>query len=56
MLSSAYLGGALLLDAALTGCALRFLVERSRDSARALFFASILFLPLVLGLMVFTKL
>jgi len=56
MLSSAYLGGALLLDAALTGCAVRFLVERSRDSARALFFASIIFLPLVLGLMVFTKL
>ena len=34
---------------------LRFLVERSRSSARALFFASIIFLPLILGLMVVTK-
>jgi len=55
MVSSVYLGGALLLDAALTGCALRFLVERTRDAARGLFLASILFLPLLLGLMVFTK-
>ena len=55
MVSGPYLGGALLLDAAITGCAVRFLVERSRDSARALFFASIAFLPLILGLMVLTR-
>jgi protoheme IX farnesyltransferase len=55
MLTDSYLAGALLLDAAIFGCALRFLVERSRNAARALFFASILFLPLILGLMVITK-
>lgn len=55
MLTDSYLAGALLLDAAIFGCALRFLVERSRNSARALFFASIIFLPLILGLMVITK-
>ncbi|HET6408007.1 MAG TPA: heme o synthase [Chthoniobacteraceae bacterium] len=55
MLSEGYLAWALLLDAAIFGCALRFLVERSRNAARALFFASIIFLPLILGLMVITK-
>jgi protoheme IX farnesyltransferase len=55
MLTDSYLAGALLLDAAIFGCALRFLVERSRNAARALFFASIIFLPLILGLMVVTK-
>jgi protoheme IX farnesyltransferase len=55
MLTDSYLAGALLLDAAIFGCALRFLVERSRNAARALFFASIIFLPLILGLMVITK-
>jgi heme o synthase len=55
MLTDSYLAGALLLDAAIFGCALRFLVERSRDAARALFFASIIFLPLILGLMVITR-
>jgi protoheme IX farnesyltransferase len=55
LLSDSYLAGALLLDAAMFGCALRFLVERSRNAARALFFASIIFLPLILGLMVITK-
>jgi protoheme IX farnesyltransferase len=55
MLSDTYLSGTLLLDAGLCGCAVRFLVERSRASARLLFFASIAFLPLLLGLMVTTK-
>jgi heme o synthase len=55
LLTDSYLAGALLLDAAIFGCALRFLVERSRNAARALFFASIIFLPLILGLMVLTK-
>lgn len=55
LLSEAYLSGALMLDAAMTGAAIWFLTERTRTSARALFFASIIFLPLILGLMVITK-
>ena len=50
-----YLTGALVLDAALLGFALQFFVTRTRERARSLFFASIFFLPLLLGLMVFTK-
>jgi protoheme IX farnesyltransferase len=53
--SGIYLAGALLLDAALLYCAVQFLLLRTRPSARRLFFASILFLPVLLGLMVFTK-
>jgi protoheme IX farnesyltransferase len=55
LLTDSYLSGALLLDAAMCGCAVRFLVERTREAARMLFFASIIFLPLILGLMVVTK-
>lgn len=55
MNSDIYLGGALLLDGVMLLFAVQFLVERERASARRLFFASILFLPLILGLMVFTK-
>lgn len=51
----AYLVGAILCDALLLVCAARFLVHRDRDCARRLFFASILFLPLLLGLMVLTR-
>jgi protoheme IX farnesyltransferase len=50
-----YLGGALLLDGVMLLFAVQFLIERERASARRLFFASISFLPLILGLMVFTK-
>ncbi len=50
-----YLAGALVLDAALLALALHFLATRTRERARSLFFGSILFLPLLLGLMVFTK-
>lgn len=50
-----YLTGALLLDALLLACAVQFLMQRNRQAARRLFFASILFLPLILGLMVFTR-
>ncbi|MEQ1860598.1 MAG: heme o synthase [Chthoniobacteraceae bacterium] len=55
MLTETYLSGALMLDAAMAGAAVWFLADRSRTSARALFFASIIFLPLLLGLMVVTK-
>jgi protoheme IX farnesyltransferase len=55
LLTDTYLGGALMLDAAMTGAAMWFLADRSRTAARALFFTSIIFLPLILGLMVVTK-
>lgn len=48
-----YLIGALLFDLLLVVCAVFFLVERTRPSARRLFFASIAYLPAVLCLMVF---
>ena len=50
-----YLTGALILNALLFWLAVQFLFERNRSSARGLFFASIIYLPLLLGLMVFTK-
>lgn len=50
-----YLWGALVLGAAFLGCAILFAWRRSTASARGLFFASILYLPLVLGLMVFDR-
>ena len=53
--SSLYLVLGLLLDAAMLVCALRFLFDRTRPTARMLFFASIFYLPLILGLMIFTR-
>ncbi len=53
--NSDYLAGALALDSMLLLLALQFLFQRDRGSARRLFFASIIFLPLLLGLMVCTK-
>lgn len=55
MNTGVYFIGAVLLDAAMIYFAGRFLLLRHRDSARSLFFTSIIFLPLILGLMVFTK-
>ena len=52
---SIYLGGALLFDSIFFLAALHFCADRSRPVARRLFFASILYLPLILGLMVLTK-
>ena len=54
--SDVYLGGALVLDGVLFLFAVQFLLVRDRPSARRLFLASIVFLPLLLGLMIFTKL
>ncbi len=54
--SGIYLAGALLLDAAMLWFAVQFLLQRTRPSARRLFFTSLVFLPVLLGLMVFTKL
>ncbi len=53
--SLTYLVGALAFDAILLGCAAQFLLHRTRPSARRLFFATIIYLPFLLGLMVFTK-
>ncbi len=53
--SSLYLVLALLLDSVMLVCALRFLFDRTRPIARQLFFASIFYLPLIQGLMIFTK-
>jgi protoheme IX farnesyltransferase len=55
MAGRVYLLGALVLNAGLVGLAVRFFLDRNRSTARALFFGSILFLPLLLGLMVFSK-
>lgn len=55
LLTDTYLSGALMLDAGMTGAAVWFLADRSRTAARAMFFTSIIFLPLILGLMVVTK-
>lgn len=53
--SPVFFFGALILGLAFIACAVAFLRRRTRDSARRLFFASILYLPLLLGLMVMTQ-
>jgi protoheme IX farnesyltransferase len=50
-----YLGGTLIFGTVLFACAMQFLTDRTKPTARRLFFASILYLPLLLGLMVLTK-
>lgn len=50
-----YLAGALLFNAVMLACAIQFFQCRDRSSARRLFFASILYLPCILGLLVFAK-
>ena len=50
-----YLWGALILGLAFLGCAVLFAWNRSTGAARRLFFASVLYLPLLLGLMVFDR-
>ena len=52
--SPLYFYGALLLGLAFSAFAAIFLTRRDRDSARNLFFASIIYLPLLLGLLVAT--
>lgn len=56
LVSTDYLTGALVLDCMFVIFAGLFLAQRERSSARALFFASIAYLPLILGLMVACKL
>ncbi len=50
-----YLFSALVLGLVFLWCAMQFARQMDRLSARRLFFASILYLPLLLGLMVFDK-
>ena len=55
MTSPAYFPGAVFFNAIMLLCAVQFLLRRDRASARRLFFASILYLPCILGLLVFTR-
>ncbi len=50
-----YLAGALVLGSIFLGCAIRFAVRLDRTSARLLFFASIIYLPLLFALLVLNK-
>jgi protoheme IX farnesyltransferase len=50
-----YFFGALVLGIVFCAMALQFFLRRDRASARVLFLASILYLPLLLGLLVFTQ-
>jgi heme o synthase len=50
-----YAGAAILLGAAFLFFAIRFALRLHRESARSLFFASIIYLPLVLGFLVADK-
>lgn len=53
MADSVYLAGALVLGTAFLGFGVGFAVRRTPGRARALFLASIVYLPLLLGLLVF---
>lgn len=53
--NAVYLSGALVLDVAFIFFAVQFFIHRTRPTARCLFFASIFYLPLLLGLMIFTQ-
>ena len=50
-----YLWGALVLGVLFLSCALAFLWKRSTGAARRLFLVSVIYLPLLLGLMVFDR-
>ena len=53
--SPIYFFGALALGLAYSGFAMNFMLLRSRSAARSLFFSSIVYLPLLLGLLVATQ-
>jgi heme O synthase-like polyprenyltransferase len=50
-----YLAGALTLGLAFLWCAVQFSLQLTAARARYLFYASLLYLPLLLGTMVFDK-
>jgi len=53
--TAVYFVGALVLGIAFTALGLNFAWKRTRDSARILFFSSIVYLPLLLALLVMTR-
>jgi len=55
LVGPAYLAGALVLGAGFFWCAVRFARNLNLDHARQMFFASIVYLPLLLALLVFYK-
>lgn len=55
MAGAIYLAGALICGMGFLYCAWQFSRDLTRDRARRLFFASLLYLPVVLGLMVFDR-
>jgi protoheme IX farnesyltransferase len=55
MAGMAYLAGAIILGAVFLWCAIRFSRRLTLATARQLFFASIIYLPLLLALMVWDK-
>ncbi len=55
MAGPVYLGGAIVLGAAFGWRAWQFARQRSLARARALFYTSILYLPILFGLMVLDK-
>ncbi|MGH7954005.1 MAG: protoheme IX farnesyltransferase, partial [Limisphaerales bacterium] len=56
MAGTVYLAGAIILGAGFLGCAVQFSRQLTLARARQLFFASIIYLPLLLALMVWNKL
>ncbi|HEX8372657.1 MAG TPA: heme o synthase [Chthoniobacterales bacterium] len=50
-----WLIGSTVLGLGFLYCAVRFLIERNAGAARRLFYASIIYLPILLGLLVFTR-
>ena len=50
-----YLAGAVILGCGFLATAIRFAIRRAADTARQMFFASIIYLPLLLGLLVLDK-
>jgi len=53
--SPVYLVSAIVLNAVILLCAVQFLLNRTRNSSRRLFFASIIYLPILLALLVFAR-
>lgn len=55
MVQPIYFFGAVICNAGIFYCAVKFMIERSRPNARRLFLSSIIYLPVILILMVCTK-
>jgi len=53
--SPVYFAGAIALNAVILVCSVQFLFKRTRNSSRRLFFASIIYLPILVALLVFAR-